>query len=153
MRRGRRQKSRQNRVETDWASERAPCYGLPHDQGYAASQNYARARQLAAEVGAPVQQFQALWGIWLVASHRASAGTALELGGELLALAERLNDPALLLEGHHALWPVLVWLGSADAARRHLDQGMALYDRARHQSHAFVYGGHDPGVCCRKSRA
>ncbi len=126
---------------------------LQATRGYATpevEQNYARARLLADEVGAPVQQFQALWGIWLVASHRASAGSALELGRELLALAERLDDPALLLEGHHALWPVLVWLGSADAARRHLDQGMALYDRARHQSHAFVYGGHDPGVCCRK---
>jgi len=126
---------------------------LQATRGYATpevEQNYARARQLADEIGAPVQQFQALWGIWLVASHRASAGTALQLGRELLALAERLGDPALLLEGHHALWPVLVWLGSADAARHHLDQGMALYDRARHQSHAFVYGGHDPGVCCRK---
>ena len=126
---------------------------LQATRGYATpevEQNYARARQLADEVGAPVQRFQALWGIWLVASHRASAGTALELGRELLALAERFDDPALLLEGHHALWPVLVWLGSADAARWHLDQGMALYDKARHQSHAFVYGGHDPGVCCRK---
>ena len=126
---------------------------LQATRGYATpevEQNYARARQLADEVGAPVQRFQALWGIWLVASHRASAGTALELGRELLALAERFDDPALLLEGHHALWPVLVWLGSADAARRHLDQGMALYDKGRHRSHAFVYGGHDPGVCCRK---
>ena len=126
---------------------------LQATRGYATpevEQNYARARQLADEVGAPVQRFQALWGIWLVASHRASASTALELGRELLALAERFDDPALLLEGHHALWPVLVWLGSADAARRHLDQGMALYDKARHRSHAFVYGGHDPGVCCRK---
>jgi DNA-binding SARP family transcriptional activator/predicted ATPase len=126
---------------------------LQATRGYATpevEQNYARARQLADEVGAPIQRFQALWGIWLVASHRASAGTALELGRELLALAESLGDPALLLEGHHALWPVLVWLGSADAARRHLDQGMALYDKTRHRSHAFVYGGHDPGVCCRK---
>ncbi len=126
---------------------------LQATRGYATpevEQNYARARQLADEVGAPVQQFQALWGMWLVASHRASADTALELGRELLALAERLDDPALLLEGHHALWPVLVWLGNADGARRHLNQGMALYDKARHQSHAFVYGGHDPGVCCRK---
>ena len=122
-------------------------------RGYATpevEQNYARARQLADEVGAPVQQFQARWGMWLVASHRANADTALERGRELLALAERLDDPALVLEGHHALWPVLVWLGKADAARHHLDRGMALYDKARHRSHAFVYGGHDPGVCCRK---
>jgi DNA-binding SARP family transcriptional activator/predicted ATPase len=126
---------------------------LQATRGYATpevEQNYARARQLVDEVGVPVQRFQALWGLWLVASHRASAGTALELGRELLALAERLDDPALLLEGHHALWPVLVWLGRADAARRHLAQGMALYDKARHRSHAFIYGGHDPGVCCRK---
>ena len=87
---------------------------LQATRGYATpevEQNYARARQLADEVGAPVQRFQARWGMWLVASHRANADTALELGRELLALAERLDDPALLLEGHHALWPVLVWLG------------------------------------------
>jgi DNA-binding SARP family transcriptional activator/predicted ATPase len=126
---------------------------LQATRGHAATEverNYARARQLADEVGAPVQQFQALWGMWLVASHRANADTALERGRELLALAERLGDPALLLEGHHALWPVLVWVGQADAARPHLERGMALYDRARHRGHAFVYGGHDPGVCCRK---
>ena len=115
-----------------------------------AEQNYTRARQLAAEVGNPVQQFQALWGMWLVSSHRASAQTALQLGRQLLTLAEGLGDSALLLEGHHSLWPVLVWLGDSSAARRHLDQGMALYDKAQHRSHAFVYGGHDPGVCARK---
>jgi predicted ATPase len=26
---------------------------------------------------------------------------------------------------------------------------MALYDRDQHRSLAFLYGGHDPGVCCR----
>jgi predicted ATPase len=26
---------------------------------------------------------------------------------------------------------------------------MALYDREQHRSLAFLYGGHDPGVCCR----
>jgi DNA-binding SARP family transcriptional activator/predicted ATPase len=122
-------------------------------RGYATPEverNYTRARTLADEVGAPLQQFQALWGIWLVASHRASAITALDLGRRLLALAERLNDPALVLEGHHALWPVLVWLGHAAEARDHLQAGMAIYDRARHASHAFIYGGHDPGVCCWK---
>ena len=27
---------------------------------------------------------------------------------------------------------------------------MALYNPARHRSHAFAYGGHDPGTCCRR---
>jgi predicted ATPase len=121
--------------------------------GYATpevEQNYARALHLADEVGAPVQRFQARWGMWLVASHRASASAALERGQELLALAGCLGDPSLLLEGHHALWPVLVWQGDVSAARRHLDQGLALYDKTAHRSHAFLYGGHDPGVCCWK---
>jgi DNA-binding SARP family transcriptional activator/predicted ATPase len=113
-------------------------------------QNYVRARQLAGDLGTPVQQFQALWGTWLVASHRASADSALDLGRQLLGLAQRLDAPALLLEGHHALWPVLVWRGRPAEARSHLDRGMALYDKARHRSHAFMYGGHDPGVCCLK---
>ena len=89
-------------------------------------------------------------GLWLMASYRANATTALELGGELLALAERSGDPALLLEGHHALWPVLIWMGRVSAARPHLEQGLALYDTTKHRAHAFVYGGHDPGMCALK---
>jgi len=122
-------------------------------RGHAAAEveeNYRRARALSLLVGDLVQRFQALWGLWLMASYRANSTTALELGRELLALAERSGDPALLLEGHHAVWPVLIWMGRASAARPHLEQGIALYDRAKHRSHAFVYGGHDPGMCALK---
>ena len=111
-------------------------------------QNSDRARGLAAEVGEPIQQFQALWATW--ASVRNSDRTALEVGRELLGLAERTGDRDLLLEGHHALWPVLVVLGEPTAARYHHEQGIALYDPAQHRGHAFVYGGHDPGSCCRR---
>jgi predicted ATPase len=30
---------------------------------------------------------------------------------------------------------------------------VSLYDRDRHESHKFVYGGHDPGVCAGNHRA
>jgi predicted ATPase len=30
-----------------------------------------------------------------------------------------------------------------------LEQGIALYDPQQHLSHAFLYGGHDPGTCCQ----
>jgi DNA-binding SARP family transcriptional activator/predicted ATPase len=111
-------------------------------------QNSERARSLAAKVGEPIHQFQALWAKW--SSVRDNPSTALEVGRELLGLAERTGDRGLLLEGHHALWPVLLMLGEPTATRHHLEQGMALYDRAQHRSHAFVYGGHDPGTCCRR---
>lgn len=54
-----------------------------------------------------------------------------------------------MLEAHHAMAPSTLWIGEPATARRHCEQGMALYDRDQHRSLAFLYGGHDPGVCCR----
>jgi DNA-binding SARP family transcriptional activator/predicted ATPase len=122
-------------------------------RGHAApgvEENYRRARDLAARAGTAVQRFQSLWGLWLAASYRADSDKALQLGRELLTLAEESRDPALLLEGHHALWPVLVWRGRLAEALGHAEHGRSLYDPAEHRSHAFVYGGHDPGMCSRK---
>lgn len=34
-------------------------------------------------------------------------------------------------------------------AKPHLEHGVALYDPKQHRSHVHLYGGHDPGVCCR----
>jgi predicted ATPase len=39
-------------------------------------------------------------------------------------------------------------LGELISARTYLDQGFVLYDPEKHRHHAFLYGGHDPGVCC-----
>ena len=39
------------------------------------------------------------------------------------------------------------------AARPHLEQGTQLYDPQRHRTHAALYSGHDPGVCCRMQTA
>ena len=32
--------------------------------------------------------------------------------------------------------------------RTHLEQAIAYYDPREHRTHAFLYGGHDPCVCC-----
>ena len=122
-------------------------------RGHAApgvEENYRRARDLAGRTGTAVQRFQSIWGLWLAASYRADSDKALQLGRDLLTLAEESRDPALLLEGHHALWPVLVWRGRLAEALGHAERGRSLYDPAEHRSHAFVYGGHDPGMCSRK---
>jgi len=76
---------------------------------------------------------------------RAELPAAHELGEQLLKLAQRLQDPALLLETHILFGSVLVWQGELTPGRMHLEQAIALYDPQQHAPHAFVYG-QDPGV-------
>jgi class 3 adenylate cyclase/predicted ATPase len=115
---------------------------------------YARARELCEQVGEPVELFQTLWGLWLYTvggKGRFTEGRA--IAEELRDLAEREGDPALQLEARHALAGTALWLGEPGAAQQYAEQGMALYDQARHRSLAFLYGGHDPGVCCHMHSA
>ena len=78
--------------------------------------------------------------------------TALELGEQLLTLAQRVPDPALLLEAHHALGATLFWRGEVPPAGAHFAQGIALHDPQHHRSLAWLYG-EDPGVVCRSYAA
>jgi predicted ATPase len=121
-------------------------------KGFGASEAekaYSRARALCEQVGEPSELFQALWGLWIHAFGRGRFGPAHRIAEELLAVAEPLGDPALLLEAHHAMWPTMLFRGKLEASRRHVERGLALYDRDQHRSHAFLYGGHDPNVCCQ----
>jgi predicted ATPase/class 3 adenylate cyclase len=110
---------------------------------------YTRARELCEQVGELSQLFRVLWGLWLVYYQRGEYQMMRALGEQLLSLAQRLQDPDLLLEAHHALWASLFLGGELSAARPHLEQGLRLYEPQRHRAHAALYSGHDPGVCCR----
>jgi len=110
--------------------------------------NYTRARVLCDRLGETLQLFPVLWGLARVHDVRGELKMGRELGGQLFTIAQRAQDPALLLEAHHTLWATLTNLGELTAARTHMEQGFALYDPQKHKHHAFLYGGHDPGVCC-----
>jgi predicted ATPase len=116
-------------------------------------QAYARARELCQKVGETPQLFPVLWGLWAFYEARAELKTARELGEQLLILAQSRQDSALILEAHHALWTTSLMLGELAQARAHSEQGVALYSLQQHCSLAFLYGGHDPGVCCRCTAA
>jgi predicted ATPase len=119
-------------------------------KGYAASeveQAYGRALDLCQQVGGPPQLFPVLWGLSAFYGVRAELETARELAEQLLRLAQRAQDPALLLEAHHALGQYLFFMGEFSAAREHFEQGIALYDPRQHGSLAFLYG-QDPGMAC-----
>jgi len=110
---------------------------------------YTRARALCEQVGEPRQLFRVLWGLWGVYIQRGEDQATRAVGEQLLSLAQRLQAPDLLLEAHHALWATLFFGGELTAARPHLEQGLRLYEPQRHHTHAALYSGHDPGVCCR----
>jgi predicted ATPase len=110
-------------------------------------QTYARAWDLCQQVGETPQLFPVLVGLYRSYLTRAELQTAHELGKQCLSLAQRVQDPALLLESHMALTPSFLLLGEIASARGHAEQGIALYNPQQHCSHAFLYQL-DPGVVC-----
>jgi DNA-binding winged helix-turn-helix (wHTH) protein/tetratricopeptide (TPR) repeat protein len=110
--------------------------------------SYLNARELVDRLGDESRRFPVLWGLWFVNYSRGRYGAAREAGQRLLEVAHRGDSGEQLLEAHHALWPTLSAMGQPAAAILHIEQGLALYDRDRPASPPFLYGGHDPGVCC-----
>jgi class 3 adenylate cyclase/predicted ATPase len=109
---------------------------------------YRRARELCQQVKEAPQLVPTLWGLWRFYAQRGELQTALELGEQVLTLAQRVRDPELLLQGHHAVGPTLFYMGELASAQAHLTQGISLYDPQQHRS-SLLYGGHDPGMCCQ----
>jgi TOMM system kinase/cyclase fusion protein len=112
-------------------------------KGYAAPEvghTYARARALCQQVGETPQLFPVLRGLWNFYLIRMELRTARELAEQLLSLAQRVQDPALLQQAHSALAGALVHLGEFAATQAHLQQGLALYDPPQHRALALRLG-------------
>ncbi|MBI3372798.1 MAG: AAA family ATPase [Betaproteobacteria bacterium] len=110
---------------------------------------YQRALWLVDHLKADASRFPVLWGLWYVSFTRAQHAAAFEAAQRLLETVRGGDDPGLLLEAHHALWPTLTAMGRPMQALIHAEQGLALYNPERDAAQRFVYGGHDPGACCR----
>jgi class 3 adenylate cyclase/predicted ATPase len=115
-------------------------------------QAYARARALSARVHEPEQLFPVLFGLWQLHLTRAEYSIARTQGDQLLRLAQRSHNSALLTEAHGLVGVTLFHFGEIGAAQRHLEAGMAVYDPAQHRSLAKTYS-QDPWVACRSYSA
>ena len=109
-------------------------------------QAYARARELCRHVGETPQLFPVLFGLWRFYFAQAEHQTARELAEQCLSLAQRLQDPACLLQAHMR-WGSFCFLGELAPAHAHLEQAIALYDMQAHRALAFLTGV-DLGVWC-----
>jgi tetratricopeptide (TPR) repeat protein len=113
---------------------------------------YARARELCLAVGDERERFPILWGFWMIHLVRSELTEWRETAAELLAIAERQRDPALLVQAHHANWGN-PFLGDFASQLEHVERGLSYYDPALHSRLAPQYGGHDAGVCGHCHRA
>jgi class 3 adenylate cyclase/predicted ATPase len=113
-----------------------------------AADAYGRARDLTERAGITDKLVVALFGLWNFV--RTSDFTAArDLSQKMLALTRNHDDAGLRLQAYHSAWTTDFFRGETVLGREHCDTGWRLYDFDQHCSHAFLYGGHDPGVCSR----
>src|SRR5262249_51911178 len=93
---------------------------------------YRRAQALGERLGGSPQHCWVLYGLCAWHAMRAEWETARALMERLLALAQRVHHPTLLMHAHLGLGGILYCLGAFDAVRAHVDQGLALYDPQTH---------------------
>ncbi len=100
----------------------------------------ARALELCRQIGDTPEIFPVLFGrqvFHLVSGRMAKAH---QLAEEFLHLADGQQDDAPRLVGHRLHGLVSLCIGNLTAARRHLEQAVALYQPERHRSLIFLYG-------------
>ena len=118
-------------------------------KGYASPEvaaAFGRARELCQDVGETKELFPVLWGLWLFYLVRAEHTIAADLAGQLIELAETIDDTTLIVEAQPARGVSAVLMGELEEARSRLEQGVSIYDPSRHQTLSVSYGGVDPGV-------
>jgi TOMM system kinase/cyclase fusion protein len=125
----------------------ALAYAWAPSKGWAAPQverAYTRARALCRHAPEGPHLFGALRGLWVYyiqGDHR----SARELADQCVALADRAQEPGLLVEAHFARGATANYRGDFVLARRELERSLSLYDREAHRRHAYAFG-QDPYV-------
>ena len=119
-------------------------------RGFAVSEvehAYVRGLELASHVGTNEQLYSVTWGAWLYRQQRGQMEMATGLAEDLLILSSNHEDRGIRLQAHHAAWTTAYRLAEYSKCCEHAEKGIALYDPVEHMDMAFVYGGHDAGVC------
>jgi tetratricopeptide (TPR) repeat protein len=101
-----------------------------------------RALELCQQAEGAPHLFAALGNLNAIYFNRSELGIALELGQQMLRLAQTRRDSALLLWAHYALGFTFASLGKLKLARDHLQQSITLYDPTQAGNYGFVQ---DPG--------
>jgi predicted ATPase len=106
-------------------------------KGHAAEETgkaYARARRLCELLNDRPNLLKTLWGQFVHYHVRGETDRSHRIAEELLDLAGRQNDAAILVAGHRAVGDSCLHRGQLALARLHLERGLALYDPSQQRS-------------------
>jgi predicted ATPase/class 3 adenylate cyclase len=107
-----------------------------------------RAYELAKTSGTPEQRFSAVVGWWGIAYVSGRLSEARQRLKDILDFVRDHPDPVFVLEACHHEWSVALSAGELDAAQRHVERGLALYEaQLRSILHGASYSAHHPAVC------
>jgi predicted ATPase len=138
------------RIERELSLQLILGNGLIATSGYASTgveQAYARAHDLCQQHGEIPHSLPVLYGLYAVHLVRGNLRRALELGEEFMKLAERQDDPAVMV-AHNLLGYPPFYMGEIARARERFEQSLACYDPARHRPLTWLYGA-EPGMAAR----
>jgi class 3 adenylate cyclase/tetratricopeptide (TPR) repeat protein len=114
----------------------------------AAVEAYEHSVRLAEDLNDEPQLFRSRFGTWHLNNVKGDARTAKSIADQLLTHAAHTDDEDECLQAHHASWSTAWMRADFSHGLDQIGRGRALYDEERHADHKFIYGGHDPGVCC-----
>jgi predicted ATPase/class 3 adenylate cyclase len=119
-------------------------------QGYTAETEraYERALELCASQDELPQLLPVLRGLSTFSIYRADFERSVQIGRQLLGLAERLDDARARVEGHLVIGASEGMLAHLDPGIDHLERGIAAYDAVPRRVERFE-AGNDPGVVCQ----
>ena len=139
------------RAQTELSLQLALAVPLLISGGWATpemTQVVARARELCEQVGETPQLFGALWFTYTYHCVRGENEATLQVAQRLLILAERFENPGLVLLAHYALAFILLQTGEFAAAVARAEHSIALYDPGQHHALTFRIVGHNPKAQC-----
>ena len=110
-----------------------------------AAQAYERARELCRDSTDSADLVRVLAGLGLLYINRGELRSAREIGEQLLALAERSDEPKLVVSGHEILGLTLLRTGDLTDCRSHMELAAEHYDEERDVGLRDLLG-RDPNV-------
>jgi predicted ATPase len=114
---------------------------------------YERVSAICQRRGVTPHVFPALWNLWIFYTARGTLDAACDLTDSLFELARRADDPAQLLQAHHARWSTSFLLGDLRGTDAHAREGIGLCALDRCDPGTLAFGSHDTGVCARAHAA